>query len=128
MVDVRQPGNHLAMQMVAEPLPGLMDHELSILTMVVAHPMVVEIEPLLGLREPRPQPTACSRMALLLDPRLQDMEVVVIPGDQRRRHTSILLQQMIIGDPINQPLADGAETFMMHRLLERICQRLHLRL
>jgi hypothetical protein len=126
MVDVRQPGNHLAMQMVAEPLPGLTDHELSILMMVVAHPM--EIEPLLGLREQRPQPTACSRMALLLDPRLQDMEVVVIPGDQKHRHTSILLQQMIIGAPINQPLADGAGSLMMHRLLERTCQRRHLRL
>jgi hypothetical protein len=128
MVDVHQPGNHLATQMVAGLLPGSMDLELSILTTVAAHPMVVEIEPLLGLRGPRLQLTVSNRMALLLDPRLPDMEVVVIPGDQKRRHISILLQRMIIGDLINQPRTGGAGILTMHRLLERICQRLHLRL
>jgi hypothetical protein len=124
-VVVHQPGNHLAMQTVAELLPGLTDHEPSILTTVVEHPM--ETEPLLGLRGLRHQLTACSRMALLRDPRLQDTEVVVIPGVPKHRHINTQLPPMIVGDQIKQLLTDGAEISMMHQLLERLCQRLHLR-
>jgi hypothetical protein len=128
MVDVHQLGNRLPMQMVAEPLLGWTAHALSTLTMAVERLMAVEIEPLLGLQGQRRPLTVSSRTVLLRDPRLQDMEAVVIPGDQRHLRISILLPPMTIGVRIKQRPADGAEILMMHQLLERICQRLHLRL
>jgi hypothetical protein len=128
MVDVHQLGNRLAMQMVAEPRLGWMAHALSTLTMAVERLMAVEIEPLLGLRGQRRPLTVSNRTVLLRDPRLQDMEVVVIPGDQRHQHISILPLRMTTGVRINQHLADGVEILMMHQLLERICQRPPLQL
>jgi len=44
-----------------------------------------------------------------------DMEAVVTHGDQRHRHTSILLPPVTVGARTNQRLVDGAEIHMMHR-------------
>ena len=96
--------------------------------MAVERLMAVEIGPLLGLREQRRRLMVSSRMVLPLDPRLQVMEVVVIRGDQRHQRTNTLLPPMTIGARTNQRLADGAEIFMMHQLLEHICRRPRLRL
>ena len=96
--------------------------------MAIERLMVVETEPLLGLRGQRRRLTVSSRMGSPRVPRLRVMEAVAIHGDQRHRHTSILHPPVTVGARTNQRLVDGAEIHMMHRLLERICQRPRLRL
>jgi hypothetical protein len=95
--------------------------------MAVERLMAVEIGRQRGLRGQRHRLTAYSRTVLLRDPRLQAM-VVMIRGDQKHQRISILRLATTIGVRISQRLAGGVEIPMMHPLLERICQPLHLRL